>query len=35
MDMLELNIAAYHQALLENQITTEDLVAFYLDRIQH
>jgi len=35
MDMLELNIAAYHQALLENQMTTEDLVAFYLDRIQH
>ena len=34
MDMLELNIAAYHQALLENRITTEDLVAFYLDRIQ-
>ncbi len=32
--MLELNIAAYHQALLEKQITTEDLVVFYLDRIQ-
>ena len=32
--MLELNIATYHQALLENQMTTEDLVAFYLDRIQ-
>ena len=32
--MLELTIAAYHQALLENAITTEELVAFYLDRIQ-
>jgi amidase len=32
--MLELNIAAYHQALLEKQITTEALVAYYLDRIQ-
>ena len=32
--MLELTIAAYHQALLENEITTEELVAFYLDRIQ-
>ncbi len=34
MDMLELNIAAYHQSLLEQQITTESLVAFYLDRIR-
>ncbi len=32
--MLELNIAKYHQALLDKQMTTEDLVAFYLDRIQ-
>jgi Asp-tRNA(Asn)/Glu-tRNA(Gln) amidotransferase A subunit family amidase len=32
--MLELNITAYHQFLLEKQMTTEDLVAFYLDRIQ-
>ena len=32
--MLELNIADYHQALLEKQLTTEELVAFYLDRIQ-
>jgi len=32
--MLELNIADYHQALLEKQLTTEGLVAFYLDRIQ-
>jgi len=32
--MLELNIAAYHQSLLEAQISTEKLVAFYLDRIQ-
>lgn len=32
--MLELNIAAYHQSLLEKRLTTEDLVAFYLDRIQ-
>ncbi|HOZ37627.1 MAG TPA: amidase family protein [Anaerolineaceae bacterium] len=32
--MLELNIATYHQSLLEKQLTTEDLVAFYLDRIQ-
>lgn len=31
--MLELNIASYHQALLEQQITTENLVKFYLDRI--
>ena len=31
--MLELNITAYHQFLLEKQMTTEDLVAFYLDRI--
>ncbi|HPR34310.1 MAG TPA: amidase family protein [Anaerolineaceae bacterium] len=32
--MLELTIATYHQALLEKQLTTEELVAFYLDRIQ-
>ena len=32
--MLELNIASYHHALLEGQITTEKLVEFYLDRIQ-
>ncbi len=32
--MLELNITAYHQFLLEKQMTSEDLVAFYLDRIQ-
>ena len=32
--MLELDIAKYHQSLLENEITTEDLVSFYLDRIQ-
>ncbi len=32
--MLELNIAAYHQHLLEQQITTEKLVAFYLCRIR-
>ena len=32
--MLELNIASYHQYLLERQITTEELVAFYLDRIR-
>ena len=32
--MLELTIAAYHQLLLEKETTTEDLVAFYLDRIQ-
>jgi len=32
--MLELTIAAYHQALLEKQMTSEGLVAFYLDRIQ-
>lgn len=33
--MLELDIAKYHQSLLENEISTEDLVSFYLDRIQH
>ena len=32
--MLELNIAAYHQLLLEGRLTSETLVAFYLDRIQ-
>ena len=32
--MLELNIASYHQYLLERQITTEELVAFYLNRIR-
>jgi Asp-tRNA(Asn)/Glu-tRNA(Gln) amidotransferase A subunit family amidase len=32
--MLELNIATYHHSLLEKQLTTEELVAFYLDRIQ-
>lgn len=32
--MLELNIATYHQSLLEKRLTTEQLVAFYLDRIQ-
>ncbi len=32
--MLELTIATYHQSLLEKRLTTEDLVAFYLDRIQ-
>lgn len=32
--MLELTIAAYHEALLARQMTTEGLVAFYLDRIQ-
>lgn len=32
--MLELNIAKYHQSLLENEISTEALVTFYLDRIQ-
>ncbi len=32
--MLELNIAAYHQSLLEKRLSTEELVAFYLDRIQ-
>lgn len=32
--MLELTISAYHQALLEKQMTTEDLVTFYLDRIR-
>ncbi len=32
--MLELTIASYHQSLLEQQITTEKLVAFYLDRIR-
>lgn len=32
--MLELTVAAYHQLLLENRLTSEDLVAFYLDRIE-
>lgn len=32
--MLELTIAAYHAALLDQQMTTEGLVAFYLDRIR-
>ncbi len=32
--MLELSIAAYHQSLLEKEMTTEGLVTFYLDRIQ-
>lgn len=31
--MLELSIASYHQKLLSRQITSESLVAFYLDRI--
>ena len=33
MPMLELNIATYHQQLLNGQLTSEGLVAFYLDRI--
>jgi len=32
--MLELNIADYHQSLLKQQITSEQLVAFYLNRIK-
>lgn len=32
--MLELDIASYHKKLLSQQITTESLVEFYLDRIQ-
>ena len=32
--MLELTVTAYHQFLLEKQLTSEDLVAFYLDRIE-
>ncbi len=32
--MLELDIASYHQSLLHQQITSEQLVGFYLDRIQ-
>lgn len=32
--MLELTIAGYYRLLLEQQITTEALVAFYLDRIR-
>lgn len=31
---MELNIADYHHSLLEHQMTTEALVAFYLERIQ-
>jgi len=31
--MLELNITTYHQQLLNGQMTSEGLVAFYLDRI--
>ncbi len=34
MNLLELTIQTYHQALLDGQVTTEDLVSFYLDRIQ-
>ena len=32
--MLELTIAGYHQLLLKQQLTSEELVAFYLDRIR-
>ena len=32
--MLELNIADYHHSLLDHQMTTEALVAFYLERIK-
>ncbi|MEL7626474.1 MAG: amidase family protein [Anaerolineaceae bacterium] len=34
MAMLELDITTYHQALLDRQLTSEQLVTFYLDRIQ-
>ncbi len=32
--MYELDIATYHQSLLENRLTTEALVTYYLDRIK-
>jgi len=34
MRMLEINISAYHQSLLDQRLTSEELVAFYLDRIE-
>ncbi|MGB4594773.1 MAG: amidase family protein [Anaerolineaceae bacterium] len=34
MNLLELTIETFHQALRSNQITSEQLVRFYLDRIQ-
>ena len=34
MDLMEMTIQQYHQALSQGTMTTRELVAFYLDRIK-